>query len=90
VNDDQVANSIEYIVENAIDNKHAKKPFIPGESAVPVTGKVFDKSEIIAAVNASLDFWLTSGPETEKFERDFAKYVICAIRLWLILARPQT
>jgi CDP-6-deoxy-D-xylo-4-hexulose-3-dehydrase len=75
VNDDQVAKSIEYIVENAINNKHAKKPFIPGESAVPVTGKVFDKSEIIAAVNASLDFWLTSGPETEKFERDFAKYV---------------
>ena len=75
MNDDQVANSIEYIVENAINNKHAKKPFIPGESAVPVTGKVFDKSEIIAAVNASLDFWLTSGPETEKFERDFAKYV---------------
>ena len=75
MNDDQVAKSIEYIVENAINNKHAKKPFIPGESAVPVTGKVFDKSEIIAAVNASLDFWLTSGPETEKFERDFAKYV---------------
>ncbi|MEI7560917.1 MAG: lipopolysaccharide biosynthesis protein RfbH [Actinomycetes bacterium] len=75
MNDDQVAKSIEYIVGNAINNKHAKKPFIPGESAVPVTGKVFDKSEISAAVNASLDFWLTSGPETEKFERDFAKYV---------------
>jgi CDP-6-deoxy-D-xylo-4-hexulose-3-dehydrase len=75
VNNDEISKSIEIIVESTISDKHAGKPFIPGESAVPVTGKVFDKLEITAAVRASLDFWLTSGPETEKFERDFAKYV---------------
>jgi CDP-6-deoxy-D-xylo-4-hexulose-3-dehydrase len=63
------------LAEEAMNTMHAQKPFIPGETAVPVTGKVFDKSEIIAAINSSLDFWLTAGPETEKFERDFAKYV---------------
>jgi CDP-6-deoxy-D-xylo-4-hexulose-3-dehydrase len=75
VNSDEISKSIEIIVESTINDKHAGKPFMPGESAVPVTGKVFDRMEIIAAVRASLDFWLTSGPETEKFERDFAKYV---------------
>ena len=75
MNNEQISNSIEFIVEKTINEKHAQKPFIPGESSVPVTGKVFDKLEIIAAIRASLDFWLTSGPETEKFERDFAKYV---------------
>jgi CDP-4-dehydro-6-deoxyglucose reductase, E1 len=75
VNGDEISKSIEFIVENTINDKHVQKPFIPGESAVPVTGKVFDKMEITAAVRASLDFWLTSGPETEKFERDFAKYI---------------
>lgn len=46
-----------------------------GESAIPVTGKVFGEAELLAAVNASLDFWLTSGPYTEKFESRFAKTV---------------
>jgi CDP-6-deoxy-D-xylo-4-hexulose-3-dehydrase len=42
---------------------------------VPVTGKVYGEAEITAAVQASLDFWLTSGPYTEKFESRFAKTV---------------
>ena len=60
---------------SAMSELHGEPSFIPGESAVPVTGKVFGKEEIEAAVNASLDFWLTSGPYTEKFESRFAKTV---------------
>ena len=59
----------------AIQNLHPPKNFIPGVSDVPVTGKVFGAPEIEAAVNASLEFWLTSGPYTEKFESRFAKTV---------------
>jgi CDP-6-deoxy-D-xylo-4-hexulose-3-dehydrase len=59
----------------AMRSKHSHKSFIPGTSAVPVTGKVFDESEIISAIKASLDFWLTAGPYTEEFERSFAKRV---------------
>ena len=69
------AKTINDLAEEAMQTLHSQKTFIPGETPVPVTGKVFDKSEIIAAINSSLDFWLTAGPETEKFERDFAKYV---------------
>ena len=55
--------------------RHPPQKFIPGESPVPVTGKVFGKEELSAAVEASLDFWLTSGPFAEKFESSFAKKV---------------
>ena len=55
--------------------KHSPENFQPGISAIPVTGKVFGHPELEAAVNASLDFWLTSGPYTENFEKRFAKLI---------------
>ena len=55
--------------------RHPEKIFVAGESTIPVTGKVFGHEEISSAVEASLDFWLTSGPYTEKFESRFAKTV---------------
>ena len=54
---------------------HSKGEFTPGVTSIPVTGKVFGSEEIIAAMSASLEFWLTSGPYTEKFESRFAKTV---------------
>lgn len=66
---------IDQLVERAFFEKHSPRPFIPGESAIPVTGKVFGKEEIRAAVSASLDFWLTAGPHTEIFESRFAKLI---------------
>lgn len=63
------------LVATAMAERHPSQTFIPGESAVPVTGKVFGKEELSAAVEASLDFWLTDGPYTEKFESRFAKTV---------------
>jgi CDP-6-deoxy-D-xylo-4-hexulose-3-dehydrase len=61
------------IAELAMKTLHKSKNFIPGETPIPVTGKVFGKQEIEAAVNASAEFWLTSGPHTEKFESRLAK-----------------
>lgn len=72
---DKLSNEIALLVENAINSRHAKKPFVPGESDVPVTGKVFGQAELTAAVESSLDFWLTAGPYTAKFESQFAKTV---------------
>ena len=53
--------------------RHPKNDFVAGKTSIPVTGKVFGTEEITAAVEASLDFWLTSGPYTEKFESQLAK-----------------
>jgi CDP-6-deoxy-D-xylo-4-hexulose-3-dehydrase len=63
------------LVATALRERHEAKVFTPGESTIPVTGKVFGAPELTAAVEASLDFWLTSGPYTEKFERRLAKVV---------------
>lgn len=67
--------SIQNLIAEAMEQRHPQREFIPGISNVPVTGKVFGAEELEAAVEASLDFWLTAGPYTEKFERDFAKTV---------------
>ena len=65
----------EEVVALAMAERHPSQAFIPGVTPVPVTGKVFGKEELSAAVEASLDFWLTSGPYAEKFESRFAKTV---------------
>lgn len=50
------------------------KPWQPGER-ISYAGRVFDEREIVDLVDSSLDFWLTAGRYTEKFEREFANYV---------------
>jgi CDP-6-deoxy-D-xylo-4-hexulose-3-dehydrase len=66
---------IDHLVFDAFSELHPFNAFVPGETNIPVTGKVFGKEELSAAVEASLDFWLTAGPYTEKFESRFAKTV---------------
>ncbi len=66
---------IENLVSVALELKHTQKPFVPGESAIPVTGKVFDEKELSAAVTASLDFWLTSGEMVSEFESQLTKTI---------------
>ncbi len=51
-----------------------KKSFSPGDR-IAYAGRVFDEKEIAALVDASLDFWLTTGRYAEKFEKDFAQFL---------------
>jgi CDP-6-deoxy-D-xylo-4-hexulose-3-dehydrase len=69
----ELSQEIDKLVGNALEVLHAQRPFIPGETSVPVTGKVFGAPEISAAVQASLEFWLTAGHFTEEFERKLAR-----------------
>ncbi|MBN9523037.1 lipopolysaccharide biosynthesis protein RfbH [bacterium] len=55
--------------------RHGPKPFLPGASRVPYAGRVFDDNEVVAAVDSVLDFWLTLGPQGDRFERELADYV---------------
>ncbi len=50
------------------------KPFVPGETAVPVSGKVFFDDDVRNLVDASLDFWLTTGRYAAEFEKSFAQF----------------
>lgn len=44
----------------------------PGARGVPYAGRVFTEDEVEAAVSATLDFWLTLGPEGDAFEKELA------------------
>ncbi len=51
-----------------------QREFEAGSSVVPVSGKVFDATEMEYLVDSGLDFWLTTGRFAKQFERDFAKW----------------
>jgi CDP-4-dehydro-6-deoxyglucose reductase, E1 len=51
------------------------RPFIPGETAIPASGKVIGSAELQLLVEASLDGWLTTGRFNEAFEKRLAKFL---------------
>lgn len=51
---------------------HERRPFEPGDP-VPISGRVFDEEEVVAFIDAGLDFWLTAGPVAEAFEAELAR-----------------
>lgn len=53
----------------------ASRPFVPGESAVPVSGKVLDPQDFAYLVDACLDGWLTAGRWHREFEEKLAEFV---------------
>jgi CDP-6-deoxy-D-xylo-4-hexulose-3-dehydrase len=55
--------------------RHADKEFVAGRTQVPYAGRVFDERELVAAVDAVLDFWLTLGPQGDAFESELADYL---------------
>lgn len=63
------------LVEEFAAEQLAKKPFVPGETTVPVSGKVLDPADYAALVDASLDGWLTAGRFHRDFEEKLASYV---------------
>ena len=52
-----------------------ERAFVPGESSVPVSGKVIDQSDIQAVVDSALDSWFTTGRFAMEFERKLARFV---------------
>lgn len=48
--------------------------FRPGDR-VSYAGRVFDQEELRTLVDASLEFWLTSGRFTQRFETELAEYL---------------
>lgn len=52
-----------------------KTDFIPGKSKVNYAGRVFNEKEIVNAVDASLDFWLTEGRFSEEFAEKIARFL---------------
>ena len=51
------------------------KKFVERESRVNYAGRVFDEKEMQYLVDSSLDFWLTYGDFSKKFEKQLSKYL---------------
>ena len=51
------------------------KPFVPGQTAVPVSGKVIRADDISAVVDSALDAWFTTGRWAKEFEKKLARFV---------------
>ena len=59
-----------------------KKEFEPGKTFVHYGGRFFNDEEMVNLVDSSLDFWLTQGPWTHKFEHRLADWLgvkFCAV-----------
>lgn len=51
-----------------------EKPFSPGDR-IQYAGRCFDEKELVNLVDASLEFWLTSGRYTQEFEQKMCTYL---------------
>ncbi len=72
---DDLRQQILALVRDYHDAAFPDRPFRPGEDPVPVAGRVFDAAEIVAAVDASLEFWLTAGRFADRLETGLAGFV---------------
>ncbi|MGA3125526.1 MAG: lipopolysaccharide biosynthesis protein RfbH [Candidatus Korobacteraceae bacterium] len=72
---EELRQQILQLVTQYTRQRHAPRPFIPGESVIPPSGKVFGPEEVCNAVDAALDFWLTTGRFNADFERKLADFL---------------
>ncbi len=67
-------NRILKLVEDYYNEYHKKTSYCEGDR-IPYASRVYDSEEMRNLVDSALDFWLTSGRYTEKFESEFANYL---------------
>ena len=72
---DKLRSQISELVQQYADIAYAPKPFVPGTTAVPVSGKVIGAGELKMMVDASLDGWLTTGRFNAMFEQRLAHFL---------------
>ena len=63
------------LVKSYYEEQFAQKDFEPGKTMIPFAGRIFDEEELVTLVDASLDFWLTTGRYAEEFEAKFASFM---------------
>jgi CDP-6-deoxy-D-xylo-4-hexulose-3-dehydrase len=77
----QKAEDLKQQIFNLITQYHAEKnaikPFVKGESAVPVSGKVVDAEELKYITDSALDGWFTTGRFNDAFEKELTKFIGC-------------
>jgi len=72
---DEIRAAIRQLTAEYHKEAFPEKAFLPGESAVPVSGRVFDDKDMFSLIESGLDFWLTAGRFADMFEFKFAKFL---------------
>lgn len=71
----QVKQEILDLVKDYCETYHnVKKPFEEGQR-IPYASRVYDSAEMVNLVDSALEFWLTSGRYTDRFEKQLAEYL---------------
>ncbi|HEX6249892.1 MAG TPA: lipopolysaccharide biosynthesis protein RfbH [Gemmatimonadaceae bacterium] len=73
--DDVRRRILELVAEFQDTRRGEEARFVAGETPIPVSGRVYDADDVRELVDASLDFWLTTGRFAAQFERDFARFM---------------
>ncbi len=63
------------LVKEYYDKFLKKDPSFKEGDRINYSGRVFDEKEVCSLVDSSLDFWLTMGRYSDKFEKDFAEFL---------------
>lgn len=53
---------------------NVKRPFREGDR-IPYASRVYDSAEMVNLVDSALEFWLTAGRYTDRFEKQMAEYL---------------
>jgi CDP-4-dehydro-6-deoxyglucose reductase, E1 len=74
-NKSKIRSEILQLVSAYYDEDFASNKYIPGETAIPVSGKVIDSKDLQYLVDSCLDGWFTTGRFNEMFEKALGKYI---------------
>jgi CDP-4-dehydro-6-deoxyglucose reductase, E1 len=72
---EEIRKDIATLVEEYAAIAYAPQEFVPGETPVPVSGKVIGAGELKNIVEAGLDGWLTTGRFNTMFEKRLGRYL---------------
>ena len=72
--EEQARKQILDMVSKYCDTYHNQREYQEGDR-MPYAGRVYDHEELCGLVDSALDFWLTSGKYTARFEEEFASYL---------------
>jgi CDP-6-deoxy-D-xylo-4-hexulose-3-dehydrase len=69
---ESIRRKIYTLVERYHTISQVRHPFVAGQTRIPVSGRVFDSSDMKSLIDSALDFWLTSGRFNQAFQDKLA------------------
>ena len=72
--EEQAKNEILDLVREYCNTYHSAPGYEPG-ARIPYARRVYDENEMVNLVDSALEFWLTAGRYTDRFEKEFAQFL---------------